>query len=54
MASTRVCDAALRAYLNVGHSQADAVRHFGVSEASIHQRISPEVAQRIVSQLNKQ
>ena len=39
MAATKVPDAALRAYLDAGHSQADAARHFGVSEAAIHQRL---------------
>jgi hypothetical protein len=29
----------LRAYLDAGHSQADAARHFGVSEPAIHQRL---------------
>jgi hypothetical protein len=32
MAHTRVSDADLRAFLASGHSQADAARHFGVSE----------------------
>src|SRR5713101_2950178 len=39
MAPTKVSDADLRAYLENGHSQADAARHFGVSEAAIHQRL---------------
>lgn len=39
MAHTKVTDADLRAYLDVGHSQADAARHFGVSEPAIHQRL---------------
>jgi DNA-binding transcriptional regulator YdaS (Cro superfamily) len=39
VARTRVSDADLRAYLAVGHSQADAARHFGVSEPAIHQRL---------------
>jgi hypothetical protein len=39
MAPTKVTDADLRAYLDAGHSQADAARHFGVSEPAIHQRL---------------
>ena len=39
MAHTRVSDADLRAFLASGHSQADAARHFGVSEPAIHQRL---------------
>ena len=39
MAATKVSDDALRAYLEVGHSQADAARHFGVSEPAIYQRL---------------
>ena len=39
MARTRVSDADLRQYLGAGHSQADAARHFGVSEPAIHQRL---------------
>lgn len=39
MARTKVTDADLRAYLEEGHSQADAARHFGVSEPAIHQRL---------------
>jgi transposase len=39
MAHTKVSDADLRAYLDAGHSQADAARHFGVSEPAIHQRL---------------
>jgi DNA-binding Lrp family transcriptional regulator len=39
MARTKVSDADLRAYLDAGHSQADAARHFGVSEPAIHQRL---------------
>ena len=39
MAATKVPDAALRAYLDAGHSQADAARQFGVSDAAIHQRM---------------
>ena|SRR5438067_3625729 len=39
MAHTKVTDADLRAYLDMGHSQADAARHFGVSEPAIHQRL---------------
>jgi DNA-binding transcriptional regulator YdaS (Cro superfamily) len=39
MARTKVSDDALRAYLDAGHSQAHAARHFGVSEPAIHQRL---------------
>src|SRR5712691_7226672 len=39
MAHTKVTDTDLRAYLDGGHSQADAARHFGVSEAAVHQRL---------------
>src|SRR5207248_2988784 len=39
MAHTKVSDTDLRAYLEGGHSQADAARHFGVSEPAIHQRL---------------
>jgi transposase len=39
MARAKVTDADLRAYLDAGHSQAEAARHFGVSEAAIHQRL---------------
>jgi hypothetical protein len=36
MAVTRVPDEKLQAYLDAGHSQAAAARHFGVSEPAIH------------------
>ncbi len=39
MAHTKVLDADLHQYLEGGHSQADAARHFGVSEPAIHQRL---------------
>jgi DNA-binding transcriptional regulator YdaS (Cro superfamily) len=39
MARTKVSDDELRAYLDAGHSQAHAARHFGVSEPAIHQRL---------------
>ena len=39
MARTKVSDADLRQYLDAGHSQADAARHFGVTEPAIHQRL---------------
>jgi transposase len=39
MAASNFTDAALRAHLDAGHSQADAARHFGVSEPAIHQRL---------------
>jgi hypothetical protein len=35
----KLSDDLLRAYLESGHSQADAARHFGVSEPAIHQRL---------------
>src|SRR6266508_4496558 len=37
--ASQFTDTDLRAYLDAGHSQADAARHFGVSEAAIHQRL---------------
>src|SRR5881628_405501 len=39
MTAMKVTDADLRAFLDAGHSQADAARHFGVSEPAIHQRL---------------
>src|SRR5579862_8421684 len=39
MAATKVSDVDLRIYIDGGHTQADAARHFGVSEAAIHQRL---------------
>ena len=39
MAHSKVSDSDLRTYLAEGHSQADAARHFGLSEAAIHQRM---------------
>ena len=40
MAASTFTDADLRAYLdNSGHTQADAARHFGISQAAIHQRL---------------
>src|SRR5499427_10333573 len=39
MSIPRVSDDQLRGYLDAGHSQADASRHFGVSEPAIHQRL---------------
>jgi transposase-like protein len=39
MVSPKLSDDLLRAYLESGHSQADAARHFGVSEPAIHQRL---------------
>lgn len=39
MAVAKVSDDRLRAYLEAGHSQADAARYFGVSEPAIHQRL---------------
>jgi hypothetical protein len=37
MAAPKFTDTDLRAYLDAGHSQADAARHFIVSEPAIHQ-----------------
>ena len=39
MAQTKVSDDQLRTYLATGRSQAEAARHFGVSEPAIHQRL---------------
>jgi hypothetical protein len=39
MSAPKLSDDALRAYLDAGHSQADAARHFAVSEPAIHQRL---------------
>ena len=39
MTAPKLSDDALRAYLESGYSQADAARHFGVSEPAIHQRL---------------
>jgi hypothetical protein len=39
MSAPRLSDDDLRTYLEAGHSQADAARHFGVSEPAIHQRL---------------
>jgi transposase len=39
MAPPKFTDTDLRAYLNAGHTQAEAARHFSVSEAAIHQRL---------------
>jgi hypothetical protein len=39
MAVTKVHDDELRSFLEAGHSQAQAARHFGVSEPAIHQRV---------------
>jgi predicted RNA polymerase sigma factor len=39
MAPTKVHDHELRAFLDAGHTQAQAARHFGVSEPAIHQRL---------------
>jgi predicted RNA polymerase sigma factor len=49
--AARVSDPDLRAYLDAGYSQADAARHFGVSEPAIHQRLKRlrELTSRIVT-----
>ena len=39
MSRPKVHDDALRRYLGAGHTQAEAARHFGVSEPAIHQRL---------------
>src|SRR6266576_2465781 len=39
MAPPKFTDTDLRAYLDTGHTQADAARHFAVSEPAIHQRL---------------
>ena len=39
MSAPKLSDDALHAYLDAGHSQADAARYFGVSEPAIHQRL---------------
>lgn len=39
MAKPKINPEALRRFLDAGHTQADAARHFGVSEAAIHQRL---------------
>jgi biotin operon repressor len=51
MPRAKVADADLRAYLDAGHSQAQAARHFGVSEPAIHQRLKRlrQLTSRIVT-----
>jgi hypothetical protein len=51
MPRAKVADADLRAYLDAGHSQAEAARHFGVSEPAIHQRLKRlrQLTSRIVT-----
>jgi len=49
MAKTKIDPDALRHFIDVGHSQADAARHFGVSEPAIHQRLKQ--MQRLTSQV---
>jgi hypothetical protein len=39
MGAAKVHDDRLREFLDAGHSQAEAARHFGVSEPAIHQRL---------------
>jgi DNA-binding Lrp family transcriptional regulator len=39
MAKPKIDPDALRQFLETGHTQADAARHFGVSEPAIHQRL---------------
>src|SRR5262245_39257985 len=39
MSNPRLDSDALRHFLDAGHSQADAARHFGVSKPAIHQRL---------------
>jgi predicted DNA-binding protein YlxM (UPF0122 family) len=47
----KVTTAELRTYLAAGHSQAEAARHFGVSEPAIHQRLKHlcQLTSRIVA-----
>lgn len=49
MAAAKFTDVDLRTYLDAGHSQADAARQFGVSEAAIHQRLKRH--RRLTSQV---
>jgi len=49
MARRKVSDPDLRAFLDAGHSQADAARHFHVSQAAIHQRLRRQ--RRLTSQV---
>jgi predicted RNA polymerase sigma factor len=49
MARRKVSDPDLRAFLDAGHSQADAARHFNVSQAAIHQRLRRQ--RRLTSQV---
>jgi predicted DNA-binding protein YlxM (UPF0122 family) len=51
MPRAKVADADLRAYLDADHSQAEAARHFGVSEPAIHQRLKRlrQLTSRIVT-----
>src|SRR4029453_1725589 len=51
MPRAKVTDADLRAYLDAGHSRAEAARHFGVSEPAIHQRLKRlrQLTSRIVT-----
>src|SRR5262252_2878758 len=51
MAPAKVSEGQLGAYLDTGHSQADAARHFGVSEAAIHQRLkrTRQLTSRVVA-----
>jgi hypothetical protein len=39
MAKSKIDPDVLRRFLDAGHTQADAARHFGVSEPAIHQRL---------------
>lgn len=43
MARSKLDLAALQSYLTEGHSQADAARHFGVSQAAISLRVRREL-----------
>lgn len=49
MAPTKVTDRALCEFLDAGHTQADAARHFGVSEPAIHHRLKR--MRRLTSQI---
>ena len=49
MAKPQLDPEALRCFLDAGHTQADAARHFGVTEPAIHQRLKN--MQRLTSQV---
>jgi len=49
MSKPKINPDGLRQFLDAGHTQADAARHFGVSEPAIHQRLKQ--MQRLTSQV---